>query len=46
MAPGVDRFADAWTVELGDPATEDTIRLDYAVEPMPVPIGRVGEAVA
>jgi len=39
MTPGVDQFADGWTVELGDPATGDTIRLDYAVQPMPAPIG-------
>ncbi|NUP42456.1 MAG: DUF2848 domain-containing protein [Streptomyces sp.] len=39
MAPGVDQFADAWRVELGDPATGDTIRLAYDVRPMPEPIG-------
>jgi Protein of unknown function (DUF2848) len=39
MAPGVDQFADAWRVELGDPATGDTIRLAYDVHLMPEPIG-------
>ncbi|MDQ0405164.1 hypothetical protein J2S50_003713 [Streptomyces sp. DSM 40167] len=39
MPPGVDRFADGWTVELADPATGDTIRLQYDVQPMPAPIG-------
>ncbi|WP_329471602.1 DUF2848 domain-containing protein [Streptomyces sp. NBC_01723] len=39
MPPGVDRFADGWTVELAAPATGDTIRLQYDVQPMPAPIG-------
>jgi hypothetical protein len=39
MAPDVDQFADGWSVELSDPATGDTIRLHYDVEPMPAPIG-------
>ncbi|MEU4657618.1 DUF2848 domain-containing protein [Streptomyces sp. NPDC023723] len=39
MADGVDQFADAWRVELGDPATGDTISLAYEVVPMPAPIG-------
>ncbi|MFC6063938.1 DUF2848 domain-containing protein [Streptomyces ochraceiscleroticus] len=39
MTSGVDQFADAWRVELGDPATGDTIRVAYDVRPMPEPIG-------
>jgi 2-keto-4-pentenoate hydratase/2-oxohepta-3-ene-1,7-dioic acid hydratase in catechol pathway len=39
MAADVDQFADGWRVELGDPATGDTIELAYAVVPMPEPIG-------
>lgn len=39
MAPGVDQFAERWSVELGDPATGDTLRLGYDVVPMPEPIG-------
>ncbi|EFL33621.1 conserved hypothetical protein [Streptomyces viridochromogenes DSM 40736] len=39
MTPGVDQFADAWSVELADPTTGDTIRLHYDVRPMPAPIG-------
>ncbi|GHJ40768.1 DUF2848 domain-containing protein [Streptomyces sp. TS71-3] len=39
MAAGVDQFAEAWRVELGDPATGDTIALSYDVRPMPEPIG-------
>jgi hypothetical protein len=39
MADGVDQFADGWRVELGDPATGDTIRLAYQVVPLPQPIG-------
>ncbi|MER6533125.1 DUF2848 family protein [Streptomyces sp900105755] len=39
LASGVDRFADGWSVELADPATGDTIRLHYDVQPMPAPIG-------
>ncbi|MFJ7995926.1 DUF2848 domain-containing protein [Streptomyces sp. NPDC096310] len=39
MVEGVDQFADRWRVELGDPATGDTIGLAYDVVPMPAPIG-------
>ncbi|MCX4977508.1 DUF2848 domain-containing protein [Streptomyces sp. NBC_00620] len=39
MAEDVDQFAETWRVELGDPATGDTIRLAYDVIPMPEPIG-------
>jgi 2-keto-4-pentenoate hydratase/2-oxohepta-3-ene-1,7-dioic acid hydratase in catechol pathway len=39
MAEDVDQFAGGWRVELGDPATGDTIRLAYDVVPMPAPIG-------
>ncbi|MFF1453807.1 DUF2848 domain-containing protein [Streptomyces sp. NPDC058274] len=39
MAADVDQFADGWRVELGDPATGNTIELAYAVVPMPEPIG-------
>ncbi|GHH83663.1 hypothetical protein GCM10018793_46310 [Streptomyces sulfonofaciens] len=39
MLPGVDQFADAWRVALGDPVTGDTITLSYDVRPMPAPIG-------
>ncbi|MEU6081092.1 DUF2848 domain-containing protein [Streptomyces sp. NPDC047108] len=39
MAEGVDQFGDGWRVELGDPATGDTIGLAYAVVPMAEPIG-------
>ncbi|MGW5927010.1 DUF2848 domain-containing protein [Streptomyces anulatus] len=39
MTEDVDQFAEAWRVELGDPATGDTIHLAYEVVPMPEPIG-------
>ncbi|MFD9325126.1 DUF2848 domain-containing protein [Streptomyces sp. NPDC060065] len=39
MTEDVDQFAETWRVELGDPATGDTIRLAYDVVPMPEPIG-------
>ncbi|MFE3598549.1 DUF2848 domain-containing protein [Streptomyces sp. NPDC059096] len=39
MVEGVDQFADRWRVELGDPATGDTIGLAYDVVPMPAAIG-------
>ncbi|MGW7271652.1 DUF2848 domain-containing protein [Streptomyces sp. NPDC054864] len=39
MAEGVDQFADGWRVELGDPATGNTIELAYRVVPLPDPIG-------
>jgi 2-keto-4-pentenoate hydratase/2-oxohepta-3-ene-1,7-dioic acid hydratase in catechol pathway len=39
MREGVDQFAPAWRVELGDPATGDSIRCEYRVQPLPEPIG-------
>jgi len=36
---GVDQFADSWRVELGDPATGETIELAYTVRRLPEPIG-------
>ncbi|MEV6910742.1 MULTISPECIES: DUF2848 domain-containing protein [Amycolatopsis] len=39
MVHGVDQFADAWRVELGDPATGETIELAYRVRRLPEPIG-------
>lgn len=39
MTDGVDQFADGWRVELGDPATGNTIHLAYRVIPLPKPIG-------
>jgi hypothetical protein len=39
MHDGVDQFADSWRVELGDPATGDTIELAYRVRRLPEPIG-------
>ncbi|MFD4527046.1 DUF2848 domain-containing protein [Streptomyces sp. NPDC058470] len=39
MTEDVDQFAETWRVELGDPATGDTIELAYDVIPMPEPIG-------
>ncbi|MEU8984408.1 DUF2848 domain-containing protein [Streptomyces sp. NPDC048309] len=39
MTEDVDQFAEAWRVELGDPATGNTIELSYDVVPLPEPIG-------
>ncbi|MFD4482191.1 DUF2848 family protein [Streptomyces sp. NPDC058471] len=39
LAEGVDQFAEGWRVELGDPATGNTIQLSYRVVPLPAPIG-------
>ncbi|MFE9768134.1 DUF2848 domain-containing protein [Streptomyces sp. NPDC005808] len=39
MTEDVDQFAETWRVELGDPASGDTIQLAYDVIPMPEPIG-------
>jgi hypothetical protein len=39
MVHGVDQFADSWRVELGDPATGETIELAYRVRRLPEPIG-------
>ncbi len=39
MVPGVDQFAESWRVELGDPATGETIELAYRVRRLPEPIG-------
>ncbi|MEU7629781.1 DUF2848 domain-containing protein [Nocardia sp. NPDC049220] len=39
MLPGVDQFADAWRVEMTDPATADTISCSYRTVSMPEPIG-------
>jgi hypothetical protein len=38
MHNGVDQFTDSWRVELGDPATGDTIELAYRVRRLPEPI--------
>ena len=38
MHPGVDQFAAAWRVELGDPATGNVIRCQYAVRRLPEPV--------
>jgi len=39
MVHGVDQFAPAWRVELGDPATGETIGASYRVREMAAPIG-------
>lgn len=39
MVHGVNQFADAWRVELGDPVTGDTIGASYRVRKMADPIG-------
>lgn len=39
MLPDVDQFADAWKVELADPATGYTLTCRYRTLPMPDPIG-------
>lgn len=39
MVSGVQQFASAWRVELGDPATGRTISLEYEVRRLPEPIG-------
>lgn len=39
MVHGVDQFAGSWRVELGDPATGETIELAYTVRRLPEPIG-------
>lgn len=39
MREGVDQFADAWTVELADPATGDAITASYEIDRLPDPIG-------
>ena len=39
MLPDVNQFADAWKVELGDPATGNTLTCRYRTVPMPEPIG-------
>ena len=39
MLPGVDQFADSWSVEMHDPTTGDTLEAAYRVVPMPAPIG-------
>jgi 2-keto-4-pentenoate hydratase/2-oxohepta-3-ene-1,7-dioic acid hydratase in catechol pathway len=38
MHEGVDQFAAAWRVELGDPVTGNVIRCEYAVRQLPQPI--------
>ncbi|MCE7009374.1 DUF2848 domain-containing protein [Kibdelosporangium philippinense] len=38
MKKGVDQFADAWRVELGDPLTGRTISTEYHVRLLPDPI--------
>jgi hypothetical protein len=39
MVHGVDQFADAWKVELADPATGQALTCQYRTVPMPEPIG-------
>jgi hypothetical protein len=39
MVHGVDQFAPAWRVELGDPVTGETIGAGYRVREMAAPIG-------
>lgn len=39
MVHGVNQFADAWRVELGDPVTGDTIGASYRIRRMAEPIG-------
>jgi hypothetical protein len=39
MVPEVNQFADAWKVELADPATGRTLSCRYRTVPMPEPIG-------
>ncbi|TRW77548.1 DUF2848 domain-containing protein [Mycolicibacterium sp. 018/SC-01/001] len=39
MLPDVDQFADAWKVELSDPATGFTSTCRYRIQLMPEPIG-------
>ncbi|NIH86720.1 DUF2848 domain-containing protein [Amycolatopsis granulosa] len=39
MVPGVNQFAGQWRVQLGDPATGNTIEAGYRVRPLPEPIG-------
>jgi hypothetical protein len=38
MHGGVDQFAEAWRVELADPATDRTISLEYEVRRLPEPM--------
>jgi hypothetical protein len=39
MLRGVDQFAPAWRVEMGDPTTGLAIGVDYSILVMPEPIG-------
>jgi hypothetical protein len=39
MLPGVNQFADGWTVAMTDPATQDVIELEYRTVRMAEPIG-------
>lgn len=39
MIAGVDQFADAWKVQMGDPVTGDTLVCEYRTVAMPEPIG-------
>jgi 2-keto-4-pentenoate hydratase/2-oxohepta-3-ene-1,7-dioic acid hydratase in catechol pathway len=39
MVPGVEQFADGWRVELHDPVADRTLRLAYAIDRLPEPIG-------
>jgi hypothetical protein len=39
MLPGVNQFADGWTVVMTDPATQDVIELGYRTVRMAEPIG-------
>jgi 2-keto-4-pentenoate hydratase/2-oxohepta-3-ene-1,7-dioic acid hydratase in catechol pathway len=39
MVSGVEQFADGWRVELHDPVADRTLRLAYAIDRLPEPIG-------
>lgn len=39
MSSGVDQFACSWKVEMTDPATGESVDVQYVVQQMPEPIG-------
>ncbi|MBP2477272.1 hypothetical protein JOF53_006144 [Crossiella equi] len=39
MVAGVDQFADAWRVELGDPVSGHVVGVEYVVRRLPEPVG-------